>query len=399
MDQSLPSPKLAGRAPAALTWLLPLVVLAAMIWAYLAVDPLHLAQPGLPPVEALSLQRIRVTRDGFVVDVVNSGPQPVTLAQVMVDDAYWTFQVDPAPTLPRLGRARVTVPYPWVRAEPSTITLVTSTGLTFSRTVDLAVETPQPGLRQVVAYGLLGVYVGIIPVGLGMLWFPALRRLGRRGMGAPLSLTLGLLVFLLVDTALEALEVAGEVPGVFQGVPLALFAAVATWLAIVAVGRKGGGQVDNAAARWFLAGLIALGIGLHNLGEGLAIGAAFAQGSPALGSFLVVGFTLHKITEGVGIVAPIVRERPSLLRMAGLVLLAGAPAILGAWIGGFSFSSLLATAFFGVGVGAIWQVIVEVFVLLRQQTRVAGEGPIRWENLAGFFAGLLIMYLTAFLVK
>ena len=157
--------------------------------------------------------------------------------------------------------------------------------------------------------------------------------------------------------------------------PLALFAALLTWLAIMAVSamqnRRNEASGSVRAKGAFLATLIALSIGLHNFGEGLAVGAAFALGEAALGSFLVIGFILHNITEGIGIAAPLVPNRrsrgrpaagatPSLLTFAGLALLAGFPAVLGTWIGGFAFSPLLGTIFLGIGLGAIWQVIVEV---------------------------------------
>jgi hypothetical protein len=231
------------------------------------------------------------------------------VAQVMVDDAYWQFYVTPSATIPRLGRAQLSIPYPWVETEPNLIRLVTSTGVTFEGAVAIATPTPRPGLREFVAYGLLGVYVGIIPVALGLLWYPVMRRMGRKWLCAVLALTLGLLVFLLVDTLLEAFEVAAQLPGAFQGIPLVLFAALLTWLALLAIkssrrSRAGAGSPARRALE--VAVLIAFSIGLHNLGEGLAIGAAFALGEAALGSFLVIGFTLHNITEGVGIAAPLV---------------------------------------------------------------------------------------------
>jgi zinc transporter ZupT len=158
--------------------------------------------------------------------------------------------------------------------------------------------------------------------------------------------------------------------------------------------------------------LIAFSIGLHNLGEGLAIGAAFALGEAALGSFLVIGFTLHNITEGIGIAAPLVpgkqgseeatsghRGGPTLVTFLGLALLAGSPAILGAWIGGFAFSPLLASLFLGMGVGAIWQVVVEVTSLLKGYAGREGGSLYSWANVGGFLAGLAIMYSTALLVK
>jgi hypothetical protein len=386
--------------------LLPVVALGLMLAFFAFGDPLAAFQAHLPPIESLSVERVQVTAEGFELTVVNGGPDPVTVAQVMVDDAYWQFSISPSATIPRLGRAEIHLGYPWVEAEPNIIRLVTSTGLTFDAEVPLAVETPTPGWNEFLRYGLVGIYVGIIPVALGLLWFPAMRRLGRKGLGAVLALTLGLLVFLLVDTLLEALEIAGTLPGVFQGVALILFAALLTWLVLLAVtGRRSDG--DKAPRGVFLATMIALGIGLHNLGEGMAIGAAFALGEAALGSFLVLGFTLHNITEGVGIAAPLTPggrsgediETPKLLTFVGLTLLAGAPAILGAWIGGFAFNPILAAVFLGIGAGAIWQVIVEVGRLLGGYAKSDGTSVATWANVGGFTLGLAIMYVTALLVK
>lgn len=400
-EEKLTARPTAGRLPIWVTAFIPLILLGLMLAVFAFGNPLALFSADLPPVEDLSIERIAVTPTGFEFTVVNAGPDPVTVAQVMVDDAFWNFDIAPLATVPRLGRATVTVDYPWVEGEPNVIRVLTSTGTTFEGEVALAAETPTPGPRQFLAYGLLGVYVGIVPVALGLMWFPAMKKLGRRGLGAVLALTEGLLVFLLVDTLLEAFEVGGELPGVFQGVPLAIFAAVLAWLALLAVGSRGDQrrQADPTRQRMYVATLIALGIGLHNLGEGLAIGAAFSLGEAALGSFLVIGFTLHNITEGVGIAAPVTRDHPTLRQFVGLALLAGAPAILGAWIGGFAFSPLLAVLFLGVGAGAIWQVIVEVGRLLVRDAEKDGQPVASWANVLSFLAGIAIMYLTALLVS
>jgi zinc transporter ZupT len=393
--------------PTLILGLLPLVALGLMLSIFAFGNPLALFTADLPPIEALTFERIQVTADGFEVILVNGGPDPVTVSQVFVDEAYWAFTIQPENKIPRLGRATLKVPYPWVETEPHEIVVLTETGATFAGEVPLATLTPEPGLTEFGAYGLLGIYVGIIPVALGMMWFPAMKRMGRRWLGAILALTEGLLVFLLIDTLLEAFEVSAELPGVFQGIPLVFFAALLTWLLLLAVStnqRRGGRR--PARGGLYISGLIALGIGLHNLGEGLAIGAAFSLGEAALGSFLVIGFTLHNITEGIGIAAPLLPgkdaeegQAPRLLNFILLTLLAGAPAILGAWLGGFAFSPLLATLFLGIGAGAIWQVIAEVGGLLRRYAEQEELPLVSWMNLAGFLVGIVIMYLTAFLVK
>jgi zinc transporter ZupT len=391
------------------TILIPIVALIAILLVFVLANPAGFFSTNLPPVEDLIFERIRVTSSGFEATVVNNGPDPVTIAQVLVDEAYWNFSIDPVNTIPRLGRATVSIPYPWVETEPHEIILITNTGVTISGEVEVATLTPQPGLRELLLYGLIGVYVGIIPVALGMLWYPVLRRLDRKWMGAILALTVGLLVFLLVDTLLEALEIAREVPDVFQGISMVSFAALFTWLVLLAISSRRRKDTGTTGQSLYLAAMIALGIGLHNLGEGLSIGTAFSLGAVSLGSFLIIGFTLHNITEGIGIVAPLippktgkegqVPQRPGLLVFVGLALLAGAPAILGTWIGGFAFSPTLAALFLGVGVGAIWQVIVEVGGLLRKQAQSEGIPLASWPYVAGFFVGIAIMYLTAFLVK
>lgn len=396
-----PSIKSKTGLPAWLPALIPLVLLAALVAVFFFGNPLAVFKTdGLPPIESISLERIELRPGEFVVTVFNSSPDPIAISQVTVDDAFWQYDISPPGSIPRLGRATVTISYDWMKGEPHAITVITESGTTFTGEVPIAVETPQPGMTQFIAYGLLGIYIGVIPVGLGLLWFPAMRRMGRRGLNFVLALTIGLLVFLLIDTSLEAIEVAGDVAGIFQGLPVAVFAALLSWLAILAVsGKQSEAERDSSAGRLRLATLIALSIGLHNLGEGLAVGAAFALGEAALGSFLVIGFTLHNVTEGVGIAAPVTKDKPSLKAFIALAALAGLPAVLGAWVGGFAYSPLLATIFLGVGAGAIWQVIVEVGRLLIRDAEKHGESVANWINVAGLALGVAVMYFTAYFVK
>jgi zinc transporter ZupT len=367
----------------------PLVLLVALIALFLKAGPVGVFQQSFPPVEELTIERIALPRTGLMwVEVVNGGPQAVTLAQVFVDEASWVHSMDGPRTIGRLETRRIEIPYPWVAGEPHTVTLVTSTGLTFSTTVPVAVQTPRADARYLSTFALLGIYAGVVPVLIGLLWLPFLRRVERRWLDFFLALTIGLLVFLGVDALIEALETSSLVSGAFQGQALVLLGAVGTPLLLAAFGamrpRSGG-----AHSPLYVATLIALGIGLHNLGEGLAIGTSYATGEIALGTFLVVGFLLHNTTEGLGIVAPLGQEQPRVAQLLGLGALAGVPTVIGAWIGGLAYSPVWTTLFFAVGAGAIAQVVIELGRLLRR--RGTTLSPL---NVAGVLAGMLLMYLT-----
>lgn len=318
----------------------------------------------------------------------------MTIAQVQVDEAYWTFTQDPPGDLARVAAAWVHIPYPWVLAEAHKVKVVTKTGTTFEHEIAVAVATPKPHINQLRPQALVGAFVGILPVAIGLMFYPMLRRLGRDGINFVMALTVGLLVFLLADTLKEAFEMAGRTAAAFQGHVMVALVALMSFLGLLAFGRRGGAPTGLALATY-----IALGIGLHNFGEGLAIGAAFAAGAASLGTFLVLGFTVHNITEGVGIAAPILETtRPSLIVFVGLALLAGAPAIPGMWLGSLALTPQWASLAMAIGAGAILQVIVEVsaYVLRERDGTAQALSPGIFGGLA---LGVALMYGTALLVK
>ena len=143
--------------------------------------------------------------------------------------------------------------------------------------------------------------------------------------------------------------------------------------------------------------MIASGIGLHNLAEGLAIGAAYALGEISLGSMLVLGFMLNNITEGLAIVAPLAKSGAALRRLVLLGAIAGLPTIAGAWIGGFTYSPVWALLFLAVGAGAIFQVAWQILAQMAQQ-RQEKSSLLDFTNVGGLMAGFLIMYTTGLLV-
>lgn len=374
--------------------LLPLLLIVLVGAAFLASDPLRRFSDGVPPVEELTVERTVLDGEGIALLVRAGGSEPIQIVQAQVDGAYWRFTQDPPGPLPRLTTAWLRLPYPWVQGETHHVVLLSRTGVPFEHTIDVAVPTPTRSTLE--ALGLVGLFVGLVPVALGMLFYPALKAGGRPAFDFALALTVGLLLFLLVDTLEEALELAAEAAPGFHGPAAVWLVGGLTAALLLALGRRQGRRLEGLP----LAAAIAFGIGLHNLGEGLAIGSAFATGAVALGTFLVLGFTLHNITEGIGIVAPLVEDRPRLPVFAGLAALAGLPAVAGVWLGSYAFAPHWAALALAVGAGAILQVIVEVGLLLVRRARPeAGRGTVTATTTGGVVAGVAVMYATALLVQ
>jgi zinc transporter, ZIP family len=378
-----------------LVWLLPpFILLAAVVGWLFVTDQFANLSRGAPPVENLTVERTILDDQGMRFLLRAGGSEAMTIAQVQVDAAYWQFAQDPAGPLERGASAWISIPYPWVLGESHTVNFVTDTGATFEEVIAVAVPTPKATASQLRSQALVGAVVGILPVTIGLMFYPVLRNLGHEGMNFLLALTVGLLAFLFVDTLEDAFELAEAAAALFQGPVLVLSAAAIGFLCLTAIGRRSGTPKGTALAFY-----IALGIGLHNLGEGLAIGAAFAAGLAGLGTFLVVGFAIHNITEGIGIAAPILKVRPPLPTFVALALLAGGPAVLGMWIGSLAFSPQWGALFLGIGAGAIMQVIVEVSAYLVRSNEDRHSALLSPAALGGFLFGLSFMFITAALIK
>jgi zinc transporter ZupT len=385
-----------------LAFLMPLVLVVIMIWFFLQKGPMGVFEGNFPPVEKIFVERVVFEPNKIILKVLNDGPEDVSVAQLIVNDVIWKFNMYPTHALKPLGNANIEFYYPWVEGDPLVFKLVSSNGIAFEKSVDVGFLSPVVDEKYIKTFVLLGVYVGVIPVLLGLLWFPFLRKLRGEAYMFLLSLTVGLLVFLGFDAFAEAVNLIAEVPNSFNGVGLLI---IGFLLAIMVLGVVSN-RTDNHVAlkgdhyknlTWSY--LIAFGIGLHNLGEGLAIGSAYAIGEATLGATLVIGFMVHNLTEGIAIVSPLTRNQSGSARiiqhLVVMGLLAGVPTIIGSLIGGFAYSPTLAVLFLAIGSGAIFDVSYDIVAYMSKK---AEKGLFTAVNVIGFLSGLVVMYGTGFLV-
>jgi zinc transporter ZupT len=372
--------------------LVPLALLALVLGLFFALGGTGIGKPtGAPPQEELTVERTVLRPGEIELEVRNNGLDDVTVAQAVVNDGFVAF-AGGHEAIGHLESEKLVLSYPWIGGEGYEISLLLSTGTTIATNIEAAVETPEATLSFYGLMALLGTYVGIIPVMLGLLWLPFFRAVGWRWFRFLMAVTIGLLLFLVVEAMLEGIELAQDSAPAFGGALLVFAGALFAYLLLKAADtRLRPEKTKGAFTGANVALLVAIGIGLHNLSEGLGIGAAYAIGSVAFGTFLVIGFTIQNVTEGLAIVAPMARAKPQIRRLLALGLLAGAPAIVGAWIGSIAFNASVAAFLFGVAGGAVIQVAEVIWPAMRDS---AGRA-VNFLSLAGIAVGFGILYVTS----
>ncbi len=372
------------------------IVLLAIVIAFLLGPASTFLQFGVVLPE-VSIEKVEFIENEIQATVRNTGPIDVSVALADVNDRIQPAAIEPDSSLKRFETALVRIPFDWNEGQPYEIGVTVDDGTRFTTQVDAAFASLEPDVDLFVFLGMIGFLIGVVPIMIGLLWYPFIKKLGKNAFNFFLAFTMGLLIFLGIDAVLEASEISERhLSSIFNGELLIATVVILSFLSLYGIGQKliKTNNLSTLSKGLTISLMIAIGIGLHNLGEGLAVGAAIALGEVALSTFLIVGFATHNTTEGLAIAAPLTNSKAKIAKMIGLGLIAGTPAIFGCWVGGFSFSPLFTLIFLAIGAGAIFQVVISIFQYMKGKSDLLSNTSL----FAGVSVGLIVMYLTSVII-
>ena len=215
--------------------IIPFIVLAVMIFLLFSPTLQSFINSGIPlPEIAIEKIEFRENPSQIIAFIRNAGPTEITIAMADVNDRIHAAAIEPGKTLSRLSDAKVIIPFFWNPAEPYEVGITTDDGTRFSKTIEAAPLAPNPDSQQIIFFAVIGVYVGIIPVMIGLLWYPFIRSMSRNKYNFFLSLTAGLLVFLGIDALIESNEIAADnVSSIFNGQVLIFIVTTISFIALL----------------------------------------------------------------------------------------------------------------------------------------------------------------------
>ena len=329
--------------------------------------------------ESLRVEEILLEPGRIDLLVRNTGSGELTIAQVTINGAAWLSLTLPGPIVEPGAEAAIRLDdYEWLAGKPYEIVIFTSRANAFPTYIASARATFQPTNANVNVIIWLGIVIGLLPVLLGLLWYPGLGQFGRQGglfLAMLSAVGLGLLGLKLVADIIEWLDAPFEIFG--QG-GLLVLGGVGLFVGLNFLGRYQEATGADQLGRQFLtAQRIALGVGLFSLGQGIILGGEIGQDLLAPGAWSVTGLLLVNLIKGLGIISPLPAAKVtggSIGQLALMGIVGGFPAILGVWFGVFYSAPLLTALLLGAGLGAVAAVVYQLIALQGSVTQDFSAG-------------------------
>jgi ZIP family zinc transporter len=167
--------------------LVPIVLLAVVVGGYVisGASLVELIGRNPPQADVFDVRRVEFKPGEVRIQVTNPQSEDLTIASVTVDDAIVPYEVDGSATLGHLRSSTIVVPFDWVQDDPISVGVTSSSGIETVEQIPAAVETPGVSAGAFLGYAIIGFLVGILPIALGLLWLPSLRRVEQRSWRSP----------------------------------------------------------------------------------------------------------------------------------------------------------------------------------------------------------------------
>ena len=182
------------------------IVLLAIVIAYLLGPASTFLQFGVVLPE-VSIEKVEFIENEIQATVRNTGPIDVSVALADVNDRIQPAAIEPDSSLKRFETALVRIPFDWNEGQPYEIGVTVDDGTRFTTQVDAAFASLEPDVDLFAFLGMIGFLIGVVPIMIGLLWYPFIKKLGKNAFNFFLAFTMGLLIFLGIDAVLEASEI------------------------------------------------------------------------------------------------------------------------------------------------------------------------------------------------
>ncbi|MEM7032645.1 MAG: hypothetical protein AAF629_24035 [Chloroflexota bacterium] len=372
----------------------PLIILGGLI-AWLIISPPQLRLFSTAATEQLDIEQVILQPGRFELVVRNTGAESLSIAQVTINDAAWISLVLPKTTIDPLTRATIQLDdYEWIEGQTYQIIIYTTTANTFVVDIPDARVTPQLTQPNLLTLLLSGFLIGMLPLYVGLSWWPMLRQLYLPSWLIWVGVAIGLIFGRGVDLLPLVPHFVRHIGALYQAWGLVIIGLVFALGMLYRRASQGGD--DTSQDRFLQAYRVVIALGLLGFGEGLILGQVMGSQVSAAPLWLqsplwIVGLLILNASKGLILALILSDLRPMWVQWILFGFIAGFPLMLGIVLGAFPMAMPLLILLTGAAIGAFIWVNVELLWLARTES----DNAPYWGQIAvGVTIGLILTWLV-----